>query len=197
MFSLPLGIEPMRIQQETFSMDSDECRDLFLASLVDGSIPGVSRSRGAAFAEAAAVCLDECMHPNGVEMGVTGDLTARYRVHWPELDEHAHSAWADDTEAAEHGAYGIAVLVVTDRTDLAVIRRSLKGTGFDYWLGSPSDPDFQNKGRLEASGKRRSAKGLDGRATQKANQMDRSNRDLPGYAVVVDFVTPVTKVVRR
>lgn len=178
-------------------MHSDEHREMLLTRLVSGSLPGLTRTRGAAFAEAAAVCLEECRHASGVDMQVLGDLTGRYKVHWAALDENARRAWEDESEAAEHGAYGIAILLITDQTGFSVVRRSVKGTGFDYWLGNDRDPDFQNKGRLEVSGKRRSAIGLHQRAAAKARQMDRSNRDIPGYAVVVDFVTPATEVMER
>ena len=58
----------------------------------------------------------------------------------------------------EQAAYGTAFLIIRELTDLTVIERSRKGTGFDYWLGTFDTDEgqlFQNKVRLEVSGIRK------------------------------------------
>ena len=58
----------------------------------------------------------------------------------------------DLQDATEAGACGLAILLVQLFVGYTVVERSVKGTGFDYWLGSENDALFQNKARLEASG---------------------------------------------
>ena len=104
-----------------------------------GSIPGVSPRLGAALAEAAGVCLESQGHAQGAELRVSGDVDSAYRVVWPLITDQSRRSWEDVQEATEDGASGIAILLVELETPYSVIRRSRKGTGFDYWLGDASD----------------------------------------------------------
>ena len=100
--------------------------------------------------------------------------------------------------ATEHGAYGIACLLILDLTGLTVIQRSRKGTGFDFWLGDDEELPFQNKARLEVSGIRQGdAARVAARVAQKKKQTGRSDGFLPAYVIVVDFGTPLARVIKK
>ena len=88
-------------------------------------------------------------------MVVTGALSSPpLPLTWPATTDQARNCYNDRQFAAELGAYGIAVLLVERLTDLTVVERSRKGTGFDYWLGPKgrAQPLFQDKQKLEVSG---------------------------------------------
>ena len=114
-------------------------------------MPATTPSLGAALAEACAVCLEEQGHTSGVEMTVDGDFTAKFKLQWQAVTEQMLRCWNDEEFTTEQAAYGIAFLIVRELTDLTVIERSSKGTGFDYWLGTVDTMGkipFQNKVRL-------------------------------------------------
>ncbi len=111
-----------------------------------------------------------------------------------------HRCWADDQEATEFGACGIAALLIHEFTDLTVTERSVKGTGFDYWLGTKSSeaPLFQEKARLEVSGIRNGDDfALRRRVKEKTEQTKRLDGTLPAYIIVVEFSTPRSQTVKR
>lgn len=172
--------------------------NMHLSDLRKGT-PGITPDFGGCLCEAASVCLENRSHQSGVAMSVTGTLSSHsMRVTWPETDQQTRNCYADLQFAAEFGAYGVAVLLVESLTKLTVIERSRKGTGFDYWLGAKesSAPLFQDKSRLEVSGM------LDGeeseirsRLREKTAQLVRGGVLLPGYAVVVHFGAPESRVV--
>ena len=87
---------------------------------------------------------------------VNGDFDAKFELSWQPVTEQMLRCWNDEEFTTEQAAYGIAFLIVRELTDLTVIERSRKGTGFDYWLGTTTDVDegqpFKNKVRLEVSG---------------------------------------------
>jgi hypothetical protein len=118
-------------------------------------MPGITSNFGGAMCEAASVCLEDRLHAAGVSMTITGALSsAPLALTWPAATDQARSCYNDLQFAAELGAYGIAILVVDRLTDLTVVERSRKGSGFDYWLGpkGQSEPLFQDKHKLEVSG---------------------------------------------
>ena len=47
-----------------------------------------------------------------------------------------NSAYRDLQEATEMGACGIAIVIARELIGYSIIERSVKGTGFDYWLGA-------------------------------------------------------------
>ena len=130
-------------------------------------------------------------------MPVTGALSHSLEVTWLPTDQQTRNCYADLPFATEFGAYGVAVLLVELLTDLTVVERSRKGTGFDYWLGpkGSSAPLFQEKGRLEASGILNGGDSqVRGRLREKLAQLVGGGVPLPGYAVVVEFGTPESRV---
>src|SRR5688500_12739073 len=86
-------------------------------------MPGIGPKFGAALAEAAVVCLQNQAHSCGVGMVVDGDFSRQFTIQWnPLLDaEQAKRTWGDPEEATEHGAYGVAALLVGALTQWTVI----------------------------------------------------------------------------
>lgn len=174
--------------------------ELDLCSFENG-LPGLSASNCRVLAEHAAVCLEKNGHQQKIVLKLRGNFRTKHPLTWPPATEQVRRGSADLQEATELGACGVAIAIILRKTKYTVVGRACKGTGFDYWLGhTDSDPmnPFAHNGRLEVSGI------LDGgtgdvakRCREKIKQMGRSNRTLPGYAVVVEFGTPMAKVAKR
>jgi hypothetical protein len=173
-------------------------RDLTLTALAEG-MPGLTPVFGHSLAEACAVCLEEQGHSSGVVLEVSGELTTSYLVQVPEVTDQMRRCWNDNQEATEHGAYGIALLLARDVTGFVALERSRKGTGFDFWLGDEDELPFQNKARLEVSGIRNgNDSAVTTRVNEKLEQMSPTDGlGLPGYAAVIEFGRPVSRVVRK
>ena len=152
------------------------------------------------YAEAATMCLENQSHEQGVEISVIGDIEATIQLSWEEANQQMRDSWNDLQEATEYGATCIAILLVQTLTDMRVTRRSPKRTGFDYWLGDKDDDfPFQDKARLEVSGiLKGTTSQINQRVKEKIEQTKRSDGlNLPAYIVVVEFSTPVCKIVIR
>jgi hypothetical protein len=101
-------------------------------------------------------------------------------------------------EATEDGACAIAIMLMRKYTRLTVVQRSRKGSGIDYWLGTPvaggaEEPlVVQHRARLEVSGiLKGTPEQITGRLRRKQAQARRSQATrLPAYAVVVEFSGP-------
>lgn len=174
----------------TWRVESDLA--LEVDSLTDG-MPGISPVLGAALAEATSVCLDSEDHQSPTEMSIGGATRLRAELTWHKPSSQAGRTWGDPEVATEHGAYGIASLVVSSLSPLTVVERSKKGTGFDYWLGDDaSGPLFQGMARMEVSGLRSgSDSAVKSRVRQKVRQVERSQGSgLPAVVVVVEFGSP-------
>jgi hypothetical protein len=124
-------------------------------------------------------------------------VSVRFSLLWDPPSEQAKRCWADLEEATEYGAYGIAIVLVHELTQLTVVERSRKKTGFDYWLGDRDDPAplFQDKTRLEVSGILRGENTVVlAREKLKIAQVKRyestETRRLPAIVIVVEFGTP-------
>jgi hypothetical protein len=177
---------------------------LQLNVLDKGIRPGISpafgtacaEAFGTACAEAGSVCFEEQGHRCGVALKVGGSYATSHRVYWAGVHEQARPCWSDLQVAVEHGAYGIAFLLIRELTDFTVIERARKGPGFDYWLGH-DDGMFQRKARLEVSGIQNGSEGeVNYRAKQKLKQTEPSdNQGFPAYIIVVEFNQPISKVV--
>ncbi len=171
-----------------------------LDTLESGTIPGVSPRWGGALAEAAIVCLEQENHAPGVSMEVDGDCSHQLSVDWSPSGDLGQRwrAWGDPDEATEHGAYGVATLLITELTDYTVSERARKGNGFDYWLTRKDAPGplFQRAARLEASGIRHAPSGgVAARTSRKRKQISVSDdMRLPGVVAIVDFGRPRSRV---
>ena len=169
---------------------------LDLNELDTDSIPGITRAKGNELAEAGAVCLESQGHLRGACLTVRNGANNSYRLDWPPVTDQARRTWNDDQEATEDGAAGIAVLLASREIGYAVVSRSRKGTGFDYWLGEDV-LDF--KARMEVSGIRNGNDSqVRARVQEKLRQMNRSNAlGLPAYAIVVEFGRPLAEIKKQ
>ena len=163
--------------------------------------PGITAALGQALFEACIVCLIAQKHVSGVLLEVKGSFEESFELHWADaVTEQMLRAWNDEAEATEQAACGIAILLAISLTELTVIERSRKGTGFDYWLGSAMSGEtniFENKARLEVSRIRNALSGeITARITQKKRQVAQFESKTPAYIVVVDFGGPVAHMVR-
>ncbi|MBI5676556.1 MAG: hypothetical protein HZC48_12170 [Nitrospirae bacterium] len=175
---------------------ADNSRVIELEKLREG-MPSVPPEYGACLAQAASVCLEDQGHSIGVEFNVSGDFDEKYTIHWKEPTEQIRRCWNDYEVTTEHGAYGLAFLLVKNLTQFTVIERSRKGTGFDYWLGT-EEQLFKNKARLEVSGIRCGDERLiKARLKQKINQTKPSDGTLPAFIIVVEFSKPTSAMVKK
>lgn len=133
-------------------------------------------------------------------MRVDGDFDEAFRVLWGRSSPQVRACWVDADFTTEQGAYGMAALLVPALTHMVIVSRSIRGTGFDFWIG-PKDDDsalFQNKSRLEVSGIRKGdGQSIQTRVRAKLKQTRRSDGLLPAVVVVVEFGEPRSRVVRR
>jgi hypothetical protein len=162
-------------------------------------MPGLTRSAGQYLAEGAAVCFNNCGHPERVKMDVTGWRTKTYHVILPQLTDRMRRAHNDQQEATEIGACAVAISIIRDLAGFAVVERSRKGTGFDYWLGDDDPHPFQKKTRLEVSGILHGTEiEVKQRVKEKCLQTERSDHTrLDAFVAVVEFGHPMAKVVKR
>ncbi len=158
--------------------------------------PGLTKEAGAFLAQAGAVGLESHGHRSGglfMVTGALGEFTEELR--WQPATAQTRRTWNDRQAATEYGAVGIAILLLRQRTEHAVLQRARKGTGCDYWLGPPARHPFQHKARLEVSGLLTGSAGaVRTRVRQKLEQTKLSARTLPAYVVVVAFSRPLCAV---
>ena len=154
---------------------------------------------GESLAQAASVCLDERGHASPTKMVVAGTFNMAAQVDWDRPSDQSRRCWNDDQYATEHGAYGVAALLV-ESCGLEMLQRSKKKTGFDFWLGPAESKGtlFQGLIRCEVSGIRSgNAPEVDSRVRQKLKQTERSEGEFPAVVVVVEFGYPITKIVEK
>lgn len=167
-------------------------KELKLEILEDGISTGLSVRNGAFLGEAASVCLNSHFHSLSMKFTVEGSIAETYELHRFEVDERSTSSFADLDEAAQFGAMGLAVAIIYDQTGWKV-KRSWKGTGFDYWVGEEGDGLlFQDKLRVEVSGDLAGSDSeIKSRLVQKMKQTEVSDgMGIPACAVIVEFSNP-------
>ncbi|MDD9956038.1 MAG: hypothetical protein OXP68_07440 [Anaerolineaceae bacterium] len=180
---------------------------LNLDLLESGSMQGLTSKAGGFLLEACLVCLAHNGHSSGIAMQVDEARdTIHFRLDWSgSVGEQETRTHADMQDATEWGACGVACLLICKLTGLVVTRRSRKGTGFDYWLGSGLEKGsatslpFQDEARLEVSGmlSEERMSEINSRLREKTKQIKGGKRtDLTGYAVVLEFSRPLAKVKR-
>lgn len=192
---------------------------LDLNDLDTDDIPGVDRQKGNDLAKAAAVCLEFQGHAPGAQLTVRGMSDGRYTLTWPLVTAQNWRSRADEVESTEDGAAGISILLAIRQIGYAVIARSRRGTGVDYWLGNDDnssvttaeremtdemrdwlqDDSLVVRGRMEVSGiLQGSDSEIRGRVRSKLGQADRSDATgLPIYVIVVEFSQPLAEVRKR
>lgn len=147
--------------------------------------------------KAAAVCLQNVGKQTGVELQVNGSIVNTIGLNWLELAECDLNSYADSQETTEWGAEAIAFIVVSEFTEYQVIKRSYKGTGFDYMLADKGCDLFQDtQAKLEVSGIKdlKNSSDLKSRVNQKVTQASQKFKNLPVLVIVTAFSTPETEV---
>ena len=143
-------------------------------------------------AEAGSVCLESQGHTSDVSLRVQGDADKSHELRCLAVTDQMRRSWADEEEATEEGAAGIAVLLTRQETGYFANSRSRKRTGIDFWLGT--DPDvLVRAARLEVSGiLHGNASRIRARVQEKMEQTGQSDASgLPAYVSVVEFSEPV------
>lgn len=171
---------------------------LDLNDLSLGLMPGVTAEAGASLAQAAGVCLESQGHAQGVNLRVRGDRRGNHEMHWPPVTPQAQRSWANEDNATEDGAAGVAVLLAREEIGYLVVERANRGAGFDYWLGSQVEEVASYEAKMEVSGIRNGEPNVPGRVRAKIGQMTRPSPpvapNLPAYAVVTEFSRPVAEI---
>jgi hypothetical protein len=170
-------------------------------SLKEGKL-GISAAYGSFLAEAAAFCLYKHQHCSPGRLLLSGDVPALTTLQWKDVGAELEATWADLKEAAEYGAYGIAIVICVQVTNFHRVERSAQvGTGIDIWLTNNTDDRgiFQRSARLEVSGiLRGDNRAIATRLNQKVAQTQCSdNTKLPAYVVIVEFGSPEARMIRR
>ena len=175
---------------------------LKLDTLREG-LPTLTERFGSFLAEAGLYCLELGGHRSGVKLTVKGSENDIFSVFWEgHMTNKMAYSWGDLEEAVEYGATCIAILLTIKKTNYTTVVRSVKGTGFDYWVGDENDDHdlpFQGKARLEISGIRKGDDSLvNRRVNVKIQQTNRSDHTgFPAYIVVVEFSNPMSKFVEK
>ena len=145
-------------------------------------------------AECASVCFEDRSHEAGVSLIVAGIADTVFSVEWDKVTDVHRRSYNDLDEATEHGAYGVAIILLREITGKKAVDRSKKGTGFDYWIGDSNDDDliFSNKARLEVSGIR---EGNDSKIaarlrTKIAQVQPSDDSGFPAYIAIIEFGQP-------
>ena len=147
--------------------------------------------------KAAAVCLQSVGKQTGVQLQVTGSIVETLCLNWSELNEIDFDSFADMQETTEWGAEAIAFIVVNEFTDYQVIKRSCKGTGFDYLLSNKDCDLFQDvQAKLEVSGIKelKNSSELKYRVKEKVTQASQKFTNLPVLVIVTAFSAPNSEV---
>ncbi len=169
---------------------------------LSAGMPALTSAMGGVLAEAAAVCLEDRGHSDPIQLHLKKIEVPQYLLTRPAVSEAMRRTHNDMERATEHGACGVAIILLRKLTGLTVVRQSKKGTGFDYWIGPEEDENtlpFQTTARLEVSGI------LHGTASQFASRVKKKleqtkasdSTKLTAYAVVVEFGRPQAEVGER
>ncbi|MDM8521221.1 hypothetical protein QUF64_14340 [Anaerolineales bacterium HSG6] len=175
---------------------------------LESGIPALTSKRAGVHMEACVWCLLECGHNNQVTLKVTEQQKKNYlyKISWSEdkIDIEAINRAYNEDDGPEEGAVAIALLLIRERTDYTAVRRSVTGTGIDYWLDYKNIQNNQIFGRgcarLEISGilKQSSTNKPQYRISKKLKQIQQSDSTgFPAYIVVVEFSQPKAEVIYR
>lgn len=165
-------------------------------------LPGVTPALGRSHVEACMARMHDQRKFSGHALMLTGDLGNEvYNLFWQDtVNQQLLNSYNDDEVTTESAAYAIAFILVINLTEYTIVRKSKKGTGFDYWLGKADDEFdiFGDSARLEVSGIRR-ANGdaeFERRVREKVVQTQPTDGyGLPAYIAVTDFGALRTRVV--
>jgi hypothetical protein len=151
--------------------------------------PGVTAAIASTFCEAAAICLQRHHSaPADINIKHNDELVATAK--WEEPDESSLRAWANEIDATEAGAYGLALAAVEVSDGFVAYARAETRTGADYYLGQAGADldDLENSHRLEVSGISLADEAkINARLRRKVAQAKAGSSNLPAIAAVVGF----------
>ena len=151
---------------------------------------GLTKAVADSYTEAAEVCLDRHHWPPASFGLEKGDCRLTATLKWQSPDDRTRSAWANDIDATEAGAYACVLAAIELLDGLVAVRRAETLTGADYYVASRDDvpEDLENCLRLEVSGVDHGpVSRLTERLRAKLNQAAAGKSNLPALAGVVGF----------
>lgn len=149
------------------------------------------------------LCLENQYHAESCFLTVRyGEKTIPYLLWRLTVTDQIDRAYHDLQEATELGACGIAILIAMKITGYTLVQRSVKGTGFDYWLGVVASEEslepMERKARLEVSGILHGAEVIiEARVQEKIRQTRQSAGEHPAFVIVVEFSRPLAYMVKE
>lgn len=167
---------------------------------IAGGFHGLTPIAGSYLLESYMVTMKLSKHKSGVVLSVPGKKKVKFELVWKKkVTKQMERSYRDQGIATEHAAECLGILVAKELTGFEVIERSVKKTGFDYWLGEKKRSVFQNMAKLECAG-RFDVTGAPLRAVykDKIEQMRQSKHlPIPGYAAVTGFADPILHFGKR
>jgi hypothetical protein len=115
---------------------------------------GLTPAISAFYSEAAGLCLGRHYASPQTILLRDGTLETQSSAEWNPADQRTIDAWANQDDATEFGAYGLALAAAEVTRGLVAVRRAETRTGADYYLGPPNEmaEDLESSFRLEVSG---------------------------------------------
>jgi len=151
---------------------------------------GVTAAISASYFEAACVCLDR-HHASPARFQLRDNQSADVAdAQWDRMGQRERNAWANQDDATEAGACGLALAAVELMRGLVAVRRAETQTGVDYYLGKPKESldHLEASFRLEISGiDKGAASYIEYRLRRKIAQAEKGRSNLPAIASVVVF----------
>ncbi len=152
--------------------------------------PGLTPEIAAYYHQAARVCLDRhhLAPTDFILREEENEVLAQ--VNWERVDDRNRSAWGNEIDTTETGAYACTLAATELMRGLVAVGRAETGTGADYYIG-PADrvaDDLEDCYRLEVSGTDLGSIATINRVLrQKMEQALRGKSNLPAFAAVVGF----------
>lgn len=151
---------------------------------------GLTESLAGAYSEAAHICFNRHHRsPKNCDIVCDQEYTAA-TIEWSEPTASMISAWANEIDTTEAGAYGVCLAAVEERLNLVAIARAETLTGADYYVApiGSDENDLEDKIRLEISGMNAGDhSSLAARLRKKQAQAMSGKSGLPALAAVVGF----------
>jgi hypothetical protein len=185
-------------------MNNDIVGDLILESLGSG-IPTLTKIKASMLKEACIWCLTKCEHINGVQItcDVCDDLGC-YSIKWDNgIDLNGILLAYNLDDAVEFGAEALALLLIREKTSFTAIRRAVKPSGIDYWLGYKNESSnslfSMADARLEISGifREKGSNNIKNRIKLKLKQTEASDHLFPVFISIIEFGHPKAETVRK
>lgn len=151
---------------------------------------GLTKAIAGSYTEAARVCLDR-HHESPVDIDLaTIASSAVVTAEWEVTDSRTKSAWANEIDATEAGAYACALAAVELAEGLVAVHRAETRTGADYYIAptGAAVEDLEDCLRFEVSGIDKGSKAtVQHRLKGKLRQAAAGDSNLPALAGVVGF----------